>query len=262
MGAALRSTYRVAAASLLVLWANPALGATTQKHYYAHDAVEDCYGVIAPWYQGQNGQVDFRVRIAAEFLKRYPWVGADQCVMAGPHWVFNGTVDLDTSGNIKVLPATDLMNGNLGQRFKYITESLPRYYRYTGDPVVFGYVKIAADFVLDYNMTPADHPWPKFPISVPVGGKPYGDAAPGGWIQLDLSAGIGLGLIRAYQLTGEARYLEAAKHIGDVFAAKCNRRPGARPWNRYAEQGEAPWCEVADRQHPHRRRGQHPDLPR
>jgi len=219
----------------------PAAAATTQDRYYAHAAVQDRDGVIAPWYSGQNGLVDYRVCVAAEFLKRYPWVGHDQSVMAGPHWVFNARVDLDRDGNIAVLPATDQMNGNLGQRFKYITEALPRYYRYTGDPVVLGHLKIAADFLLDYYLTPDAHPWPRFPISVPVSGKPYGPAAPGGWIQLDLSAGIGLGLLRVHQMTGEPRYLAAAQHIGDVFAAKCSLQPGTRPWNRYAEGGESPW---------------------
>ncbi len=219
----------------------PVLAATTQEKYYAHEAVEDQHGVIAPWYQGQNGLVDHRVRVAAEFLKRYPWVSPPDCVMAGPHWVFNARVDLDPNGTISVLPATDNMNGNLGQRFKYITEAIPRYYRYTGDPTLLGSLKIAADFLLDYYFTPEDHPWPRFPISVPLGGKPYGASAPGAWIQLDLAAGIGLGLLRVYEMTGEQRYLTAAQHIGDVFAAKCHLQPGSRPWNRYAEGGESSW---------------------
>jgi hypothetical protein len=217
----------------LLCGAGAAHAATTQKRYYAHDAVEDRYGVIAPWYQGQNGIMDLRVRVAAEFLKRYPWVDTSASVMAGPHWVFNPLVNIDAAGQITVPPADTLMNGDLGQRFKYITESLPRYYRYSGDPVVFGYLKIASDFILDNYLTAAAHPWPQFPISVPNAGTPYGRAAPGGLIQLDLSAGIGLGLLRAYQLTGEARYLAAARHVGDVFAAKCNHTPGAMPWTRY-----------------------------
>jgi len=233
---------RLACFLLFVLRASGDVSAATaQPRYYAHEAIEDAHGVIAPWYRGQNGLVDLRVRVAAEFLKRYPWVGTDRSVMAGPHWIFNARVDLDDSGKIAVLPATDGMNGNLGQRFKYISESLTRYYRYTGDPAAVGYLKIAADFMLDCCMTPADHPWPRFPISVPLRGKPYGAAEAGGYIQLDLSAGVGLGLIRAHQLTGEARYLAAAKHIGDVFAAKCDLRPGAQPWGRYANPEQVPW---------------------
>ena len=50
---------------------------TSPVRYYGHPKVEDRYGVIAPWYHGLNGQADFRVRIAAETLKRYPWVTGD-----------------------------------------------------------------------------------------------------------------------------------------------------------------------------------------
>ncbi len=218
-----------------------ATAATSQQKYYAHPAVLDAEGVIAPWYRGQNGQLDLRVRVSADFLKRYPWVGRDQSVMAGPHWVFNPRVDLADDGTIHVLPATAQMNGNLGQRFKYITESLPRYYRYSGDPVVFGYLKIAADYLLEHYQTPEDHPWPRFPISVPLNGTPYGTAAPGGYIQLDLSAGIGLGMIRVYQMTGERKYLSAACHWGDVLAENCDRRAGFPPWGRYANPHDVVW---------------------
>ena len=54
-------------------YSHQASAAVTQKHYYAHDAVEDSNGVIAPWYKGLNGPCDMRIRIAAETMKRYPW---------------------------------------------------------------------------------------------------------------------------------------------------------------------------------------------
>jgi hypothetical protein len=41
------------------------------RSYFAHPAVEDLNGVIAPWYLGQNGQCDFRLRVGIETLKRY-----------------------------------------------------------------------------------------------------------------------------------------------------------------------------------------------
>ncbi|MCX7428391.1 MAG: malectin domain-containing carbohydrate-binding protein [Planctomycetia bacterium] len=236
-----RISFGMVVAGLLFCSTEGLSAATTQPRYYAHDAVEDSHGVVAPWYQGPDGQIDLRVRVAAEFLKRYPWVDRDRSVMAGPHYVFNARVDLSDDGTITVLPANDNMNGNLGQRFKYITESLPRYYRYSGDPIVFSHAKIAADFLLDYYQTGPDAAWPRFPISVPRGGKPYGAASPGGYIQLDLAAGIGKGMLRVYQLTGERRYFEAAKHWGDVFAEKCDYRPGVPPWGRYANPEDVPW---------------------
>jgi len=75
----------------LVLWPRLALPdqPSPAKRYYGHEAVEDGHGVIAPWYRGQNGQCDFRIRVAAETIKRYPWAVADQTVAPAPHFVFN-----------------------------------------------------------------------------------------------------------------------------------------------------------------------------
>jgi hypothetical protein len=63
---------------------SPVSTASAKKHYYAHDAVVDAHGVIAPWYAGLNGQCDFRARVAAETLKRYPWTTTNTAVAAYP----------------------------------------------------------------------------------------------------------------------------------------------------------------------------------
>ena len=60
--------------------------------------------MIAPWYKAQNGQLDFRVRIAAETLKRYPWAAADKAVAAAPEYVYNGTWRIDHEGGITAPP--------------------------------------------------------------------------------------------------------------------------------------------------------------
>ena len=87
------------------------------RRYFAHPAVEDRDGVIAPWYQGQNGQCDFRVRIAAETLKRYPWTDKTVAVMAAPYFVFNGHWGIQADGTIIVSPKLDdWMNADVGQR--------------------------------------------------------------------------------------------------------------------------------------------------
>jgi hypothetical protein len=226
------------------IFATPIFGSATLPRYFAHQAVEDKYGVIAPWYNGQNGQFDFRVRVAADVLKRYPWVNTDKSVMAGPHYVFNPRMGIDANnGAVKVLEATDTMNGNVGQRFKYLSEAAVKYYRYSGDPFLIGHLQIISDYILDYCLTDSNYPWPGFPISVPWKGKPYGQANEKGYIQLDLSAGIGLGMIRTFQLTGERQYLDAAKRWGDIFAEKCNYGVGAIPWDRYAGKDSkcCPW---------------------
>src|ERR1035441_690456 len=67
-----------------------AAAASTKPQYYAHEAVVDSHGVIAPWYPGLNGQCDLRVRIAAETLKRYPWTTTHTAIAAYPDYVFSG----------------------------------------------------------------------------------------------------------------------------------------------------------------------------
>ena len=218
-----------------------AMAATVQERYYAHPAVHDRYGVIGPWYRGQNGQCDFRVRVAAETLKRYPWVAPPQAVCAAPHYVFNGHWKIDSDGTITPVPIQDWHNGDLGQRAAYVLSGLVDYYRYSGDPAAIAHLTWQADVLLNHCQTPADHPWPRFLISVPTKGKPYGDCDPSGMIQLDIVAEVGLALLQAYQVTGNTEWLEACKHWGELLAAKRNRRPGQPPWGRYANPESARW---------------------
>jgi hypothetical protein len=217
--------------------------ATTQKHYFGHEAEEDQYGVIAPWYKGQNGQYDLRVRVAAETLKRYPWVSRGHAAVAAPEYVFNGNWKIDSQGKITVPPEKDWENGDLAQRAGYIIDSLLEYYRYSGDPAVFTIIYPTIDYLLDHCQTGVDHGWPKMLISVPTLGVPYGDCRLGpsedlargnGKIQLDIVAEMGLELIHAYELTGNTRWYEAAKHWADLLAKNRRPEPGASPWGRYA----------------------------
>ncbi|MEN6458958.1 MAG: carbohydrate binding domain-containing protein [Thermoguttaceae bacterium] len=213
-------------------WAN---GDVPPTHYFGHSAVEDPYGVIAPWYRGQNGQLDFRIRIAAETLKRYPWVDKTAAVMAAPHFVFNGTWSIQPDGTISVNPSlSDWENGDIGQRSVSLIAGMVDYYRYTGDPAAIGVVTLTADYVLDFCRTPDDHPWPRFMISCPTKGKAYARANPHGFIQLDIAAQVGSQLLKAHMLTGNARYLDAAKHWADLLAEHCDRRSDHAPWPRYA----------------------------
>ena len=226
--------------ALVSLWTD-ARAATVQKRYYARSAVHDRHGVIAPWYTGQNGQCDFRVRVAAETLKRYPWTAVPPAAAAAPHYVFNGHWKIAPDGAITPVPINDWDNGDLGQRAAYVLSGLVDYYRYSGDAAAIAHMTYQAEALLDHCLTPADHPWPNFLVSVPTKGKPYGKANPQGMIQLDIVAEVGLALLRAYQVTGNERWLDACKHWGDLIAAKRNRKAGAAPWGRYANPESAPW---------------------
>jgi hypothetical protein len=231
----------LAAFTAIFALVSPLEAAKVQQRYYAHPAVHDRYGVIAPWYTGQNGQLDFRIRVAAETLKRYPWTDTKTAAAAVPHYVFNGHWKIAADGTITPVPISDWDNGDLGQRAAYVLSGLVDYYRYSGDPAAIALVHLQAEALLDHCLTPADHPWPNFLISVPVKGKPYGKCDPNGMIQLDIVAEVGIGLLKAYQMTGNQRWFDACKYWGDLFAKNCNRQPGQAPWGRYANPESAKW---------------------
>lgn len=228
---------------LVVFGSGAARGADSPpRKYFGHPRAEDQHGVVAPWYRGQNGQLDFRIRVAAETLKRYPWTDRSTAVMAAPHYVFNGQWGIQPDGTISVQPKlSDWDNGDVGQRSVSLLHGLTNYYRYTGDASVIGPITLVADYVLDFCQTPADHAWPKFFISCPTKGKAYGPADPHGFIQLDVSAQAGSALLAAYKLTGNARYRDAVVHWADLLAQRCDLRPNAPPWNRYANPEDAKW---------------------
>lgn len=215
--------------------------AINQSRYYGHDTVLDQYGVIAPWYRGLNGQCDFRLRITAETLKRYPWTTTNNAIAAYPDYLFTSKWQISSNGVITPQNPGDWMNGDLGQRSTSVLNAMVDYYRYSGDPAAIAHMTYMGDLLLDHALTPADHPWPKFLISVPVKGKAYYDADPHGMIQLDISADMGRALLRTYQVTGNQRWLDATKHWGDLFAAKCNYDPNSDPWPRYANPEDCKW---------------------
>ncbi|MEO8764172.1 MAG: malectin domain-containing carbohydrate-binding protein [Ginsengibacter sp.] len=214
---------------------------TSLKHYYGHDAVVDRYGVIAPWYQQLNGQCDFRIRIAAETMKRYPWTTTKTAAVSYPDYLFTSNWGIAQDGEITTKHFGDWSNGDLGQRAVCVLEGMVNYYRYTGDAAAIAHLTYMGDYVLDYCLTPAGHPWPEFPISVPVKGKAYGKADAKGMIQLDICGAMGEQLLRAYQVTKNQRWLDAAKHWGDLFAENCNTTTNGPPWPRYANPESVQW---------------------
>jgi hypothetical protein len=219
--------------------------ATNLASYYAHPTVLDSYGVIAPWYQGLNGQLDERLNIAVNVYKRYPWVNKPKAVMAAPDFVYNSHWSIKPDGTILIPETTDWMCGDLCARAWSTVKGLTAYYQYSGDPIAFLYIPLAVDYILDYGLTDEKADWPLFPISTPTKGKAYGKCDPTGRNQLDLCAITGTEVLRAYKLTGKQRYLEMAKHWGDVFAAKCQfTDPEVAPWNRYVDPSVVGWSDV------------------
>lgn len=208
------------ALALAPLGACSVSGAVVQPRYYGHAAVHDAHGVLAPWYRGLNGQCDFRVRIAAETLKRYPWTTRTNAIDQYPAYVFSGFWQISSNGVITPKDPGDWGNGDLSQRATSVLNGFVDYYRYTGDAAAIAHLTYFADFIIDHCQTPADHPWPGLFVSVPTKGKSFYKTDPHGMIQLDLCASTGQGLLHAYQLTGNRRWFETAAHWGDLLSER------------------------------------------
>ena len=142
---------RISGVIRLIVWigclapACLAAAATTQPAYYVHRAIEDRDGVIAPWYKGLNGQCDWRVRISAETLKRYPWADSNKALAAAPEYIYNGQWRITTDGAISVPEQKDWDNGDLGQRAAFAIVGWLNYYRYSSDPAALAHVSMIAD---------------------------------------------------------------------------------------------------------------------
>jgi malectin (di-glucose binding ER protein) len=229
------------AAGTAFLWIQSAYSAETMNRYFAHETVQDQYGVIAPWYTGQNGQFDYRVRIASETLRRYPWVGKDRAAGIAPEYAFNNTWRITPEGVISIPKLENWLSGGRGQACARVIMGLIEYYRYSADPAALAHLEVVADTLVNFSQTGPNHPWPNFLISVPVTGVPYQQAREDGWIQLDIVAEAGVALLQAYQVTGNERWFDTVKHWADVFAEKRDRTPGAAPWGRYANPEVVKW---------------------
>ncbi len=209
-------------------------GESVLDTYFAHKAAVDKYNVIAPWYQGQDGQCDFRIRVAAETLKRFPWVISDTVPSPAPYPVYDRYWKIDDNGTL-LMPEGEIKNldGDFGQRTISILNSMTDYYQYSGDPFVLSYIITMSDAVIKWGLTDPNYSWPEFPIAVP---HPYNM-----FMQIDLGADIAGGVLKAYKMTGYDRYLEYVKHWSDVLCEKAVLEKGKCPWDRYINPEKVPW---------------------
>ncbi|WP_158884495.1 hypothetical protein [Rhodanobacter sp. L36] len=137
----------------------------------------------------------------------------------GPrYYYFHCCVDFDRS-TFKTIPDRHWANstGYLRAMLEGFVEHL---YPYTGDAETIQLLEDAVDYELVHGTTPRDYAW---------SGVPYASADPGaanyrGWsqhavdfIEPPIVGEDGYGYLRLYEMTGEARYLEAAKRCADAL---------------------------------------------
>jgi hypothetical protein len=106
--------------------------------------------------------------------------------------------------------------------FAMATETLVRYYAYSGETWFIEVVRSMLDRLIAYS-TPTSYAWPGVPYASaePVFGVYFGARADGHYVtEPDKIAQAALGYLNFYKLTGESAYLHQACHCANVLAEK------------------------------------------
>jgi hypothetical protein len=225
---------------ILVLFALLALDIPTS---FAQSAFKAVSTVDAPAIQGRPVQLDSEGKLL-------PWPYPDDIGASyesyfmtqwsvlrreyhGPRdYYFFCCVDFDRT-TFELLPDRHWANstGYLRAMLEGFVEHL---YPYTGDPEAIQLLKDFVDYELRNGTTPRDYVW---------SGVPYASADPGsatyrGWsrhavdfIEPPIVGEDGYGYLRLYEMTGEARYLQAAIRCADALVKNSRKGDATHsPW--------------------------------
>jgi hypothetical protein len=117
----------------------------------------------------------------------------------------------------------------------YLIEAFLNYYNYTGDDEAVRRARQIADWTIAHS-TPASWKWSLLPWST------FTEGRPGGFIdkdtlQPDKTGYMGLSYARLYDVTGESKYLDAAKGIADTLERQQSKN-GSWPFRVNPQTGE------------------------
>jgi hypothetical protein len=109
------------------------------------------------------------------------------------------------------------MRGLGGDQINMALSSWTLLYGYSGDTSVIKDMRYMADYYLAHSLSPTSAAWPSlpYPYNLKVHSGEYdGDMRAGkGILQPDKAANFGFELINLYKITGDTKYLSAAKNI-------------------------------------------------
>jgi len=194
-----------------------------------HAAVVDGQGRLLPWYRPEAGLgYDHVLRLGWRFIEsRMPRDRATGRPVYLLYPVFDGRT----------------LQGRYWQHnpaFLYASfvDSLLGWYPYSGDRRAIAVVKAMLDYQLAHGTTPARFAWSRVPFATACGGETtYGRCLAGvphrffGGVEPDKVGLLGLGYLRFFELTGNARYRAAAIAAADALAQHVRRGDdGHTPW--------------------------------
>ncbi|MDD5656521.1 MAG: hypothetical protein PHF00_04615 [Elusimicrobia bacterium] len=226
---------------LVVLLAASSAGA--RENLNGHRLILDAQGDILPWVRPRDRAFDRVMRLAWDFLLRsvpveanglksyYAYCCLDPKSLQGISWPHN--------------PAG---------LYAMLADSAEAYHAYSGDRSVVELAGSLLDYQLAHGTTPAGWDWEKVPYaSSNHGAKEYRGAhdflydakLPGrgdgyGVVEPDKIGELGAGYLKFYEMTGEARYREAAIACADALARHARAGDETHspwPFRVYAEDG-------------------------
>jgi hypothetical protein len=172
------------------------------------------------------------VRISKADGSILPWFSADPgesydtVIMLV--WNFWNKMEADSNGlkyymNHQVWKPEHDMRGLGGDQINMALSSWRLLYAYTGNPLVVENMKYLADTYLERSLSDSTDKWPSVPYpynTVIHSGKYDGDMRNGKDItQPDKAGNFGYELVNLYKITGNTRYLKAARRIAATLMA-------------------------------------------
>jgi hypothetical protein len=216
-------------ASLILLLAVSATLLGQQKNRVnGHPVVLDTQGRLLSWVAPQEQAYDHVVKLAWNFVENKVPVVANGLRV----YLVHSTFDPSTLGG------TDWPHNPAGLYAMFVDSALG-YYSYSGDTLALDRVREMLDYQLAHGTTPAGWEWASVPYaSSDAGATEYFGAddvkycekeRPGSGacgrgdghyaIQPDKVGELGLGYLKFYELTGEAKYRDAAQACANALAA-------------------------------------------
>src|SRR5208283_2846113 len=181
----------------------------------------DGAGGIVPWSGSTLGEAyDTVVRKPWEF-----WQAMRKCPNGVPYYLQHQVWRADR----------DDERGIGGDQIPMALTSWMLLYGYTGDAALQRNMVAMADYWLDHGLSPATALWADlpYPYNLEVHSGQYdGDMRAGkGFLQPDKAASFGAELVVLYKMTGNRRYLDAARRIAATLARRVQPGDGDNsPW--------------------------------
>jgi len=225
---------------ILLLAASAPLFGQQKNQVNGHVVVLDRQGKLLSWITPQEQAYHHIVKLAWDFIENKVPVESNGLKV----YLVHSTFDPAT------LRGTDWPHNPAGLYAMFVDSALG-YYAYSGDTVALDRVREMLDYQLAHGTTPAGWEWASVPYaSADAGSTEYlgaddvkycekekpGSGACGSGdghfaMQPDKAGELGVGYLKFYELTGEAKFRDAALACADTLAAHV--RPGDlshSPW--------------------------------